>query len=333
VSTRSTEDSRDIIDELGPLAFASRLKRLGEKLQKDVSRVYRDLDVDFEARWFSILYALKKQSPMTITALARSLRLTHPAVNQLAGEMIKKRLLLTGKGKSDERQRLLRLSAKGSRVAVSLEPIWQEIRGATEELIEEAGSKLLPLISRIENLLDDRNMYQRVSARLADIQNNDLEILDYRPAWKKHFQALNLEWLQKDFTVEQEDREVLSDPNGRIIKPGGAILFARLEGKIVATCALRRHAEEIFELTKMAVASSHRRRKIGSILLAATIERARSLGAALIILETSPKLVCANGLYRKHGFRQTDMPLPGISRFKRKSITMALELRGARTHR
>ena len=36
----------DIIQELGSLAFASRLKRISERLMKDVSRVYADLDVD-----------------------------------------------------------------------------------------------------------------------------------------------------------------------------------------------------------------------------------------------------------------------------------------------
>ena len=44
----------DIIAELGELAFASRLKRLSDRLMRDVSRIYQQMDVDFEARWFSV---------------------------------------------------------------------------------------------------------------------------------------------------------------------------------------------------------------------------------------------------------------------------------------
>ena len=88
----------DIITELAELTFASRLKRLSERLMKEVSLLYKKLDVNFEARWFSIFYYLNLQSPKTITELAQSLRLTHTAVNQLTTEMIKAGLLISSKG-------------------------------------------------------------------------------------------------------------------------------------------------------------------------------------------------------------------------------------------
>lgn len=71
----------DIITEFAELSFASRLKRLSERLSKDVLLLCRKLDVDFEARWFSILYTLDRQSPMAVTKLAQSLELTHTAIN------------------------------------------------------------------------------------------------------------------------------------------------------------------------------------------------------------------------------------------------------------
>ena len=40
----------ETINELAELAFASRLKRLSERLMKDVSCLYHKLEVDFEAR-------------------------------------------------------------------------------------------------------------------------------------------------------------------------------------------------------------------------------------------------------------------------------------------
>jgi hypothetical protein len=45
----------DVIQQLGALAFASRLKRLSERLQRDVSRVYREQKLEFHARCFSAM--------------------------------------------------------------------------------------------------------------------------------------------------------------------------------------------------------------------------------------------------------------------------------------
>ena len=38
----------DVLKQLGELAFASRLKRLSERLMKGVTRLYREHDVEFE---------------------------------------------------------------------------------------------------------------------------------------------------------------------------------------------------------------------------------------------------------------------------------------------
>ena len=323
----------DIINELAELAFATRLKRLSERLMRDVSRIYHDLDLDFEARWFSILYALSEHSPMTVTALARTLRLTHPAVNQLAGEMITRKLLLTAKGKKDERQRLLRLSAGGRAMAERLAPVWGRIRDATRELIDEAGEGLIDSIGKIETLLDNRDMYRRVTDRLPAWQGEGLEIVDYRPAWKKRFRDLNVEWLDRLFSVEEADEKMLSDPNGLIIRKGGAVLFARLDDRVVGTCALIPLQNGVIELAKMAVEPAFRGRKAGRSLAMAAIDRARALGASTLFVETSPKLEIANRLYEKIGFKRTAKPLRPRLQYRRKSFTMTLDLASTRRSR
>ena len=329
----------DTIAELGELAFASRLKRLSERLMKDVSRVYRDLDVDFEARWFSILFALKKTSPMSITVLAQSLRLTHPAVNQLAGEMIGRKLLLAAKSRQDERKRLLRLSAKGKRIAALLAPVWKEIGAATKLLIESSGQDLLSGLDRVEKLLDKQDMYERVTAGLqktrgaglgtatdgdVEIADGDVEIFDYRPAWKRHFVALNRAWIEEFFFLEEEDKHVFADPEKCIVDQGGTILFARLNGQVVGVCALIRHGRNLLELAKMAVAPDLCRRGIGTKLAFAIVRRARSFGAGPLYLRTSPRLTAANRLYRKLGFRKTSKSPFGGEPFRRETFVMKL---------
>jgi len=60
----------DLIGQLGELALASRMRRLSERLLRDTSRVYDELDADFQARWFPLLQALLRRSPQGVTEMA-----------------------------------------------------------------------------------------------------------------------------------------------------------------------------------------------------------------------------------------------------------------------
>ncbi len=323
----------DLITDLGELALASRLKRLSERLLRDVSRVYRELDAPFEARWFPLLRALLAESPQAVTQLARALGLTHPAVNQLAGEMARAGLVLTARDRRDERRRLLRLSKKGRDVAARLAPVWKEIRGANHELLAEArttsGHDLLAALAATETALTVRGMHARVTERLRACEGDRIEILPYRPAWRRHFEALNREWLENLFTVEPADAALLADPHGRIVKPGGEVLFARLDGRVVGTCAVIRHDSAVCELAKMAVAPGARGRGIGRRLAEAAIVAARSRRAGSLFLETSPRLKAAIGLYESLGFRRVPAGPLGPAKYRRCSIAMILDLDGA----
>jgi ribosomal protein S18 acetylase RimI-like enzyme len=323
----------DLIIELGELALASRLKRLSERLMRDVSRVYKELDEPFEARWFPLLRALLEESPQGVTQVARALGLTHPAVNQLAGEMARAGLLLAARDRRDERRRLLRLSKRGREVAARLAPVWEEIRRANHELIAETrstgGHELLDALAATEAALDRRGMHARVTDRLRACEGDRIEILPYRPAWRRHFEALNREWLESLFTVEPADAILLADPHGRIVKPGGEVLFARLDGRVVGTCALIRHEAGAWELAKMAVAPAARGRGIGRRLAEVAIEAARARRAGSLFLETSPRLKAAIGLYESLGFRRVPAGPLGRPKYRRCSITMILDLDGA----
>jgi N-acetylglutamate synthase-like GNAT family acetyltransferase/DNA-binding MarR family transcriptional regulator len=301
------------------------VKRLLERTDKDISRIYHDLGLDFEARWFSLLYLLNEQSPMTITGAAESLGYSHPAVNKLAAQMTRKGLVASSKDRKDKRRRLLRLTKKGRETAILLEPVWEEIRAVLRELLEASDDNLLLAIEDFERLLGESDLYSRIFDRLKPRLLGKIEILEYSPRYKKDFKSLNSHWLKRHFGLEERDKEMLDDPHGSIIEQGGAVLFARLEGKIVGTCALVRHEAHIFELTKMAVAEKARRRSVGAALTLAAIKKASDLGACEIYLETHPTFKAAQHLYRRHGFRRVaSSPIP--KRYRRKRVCMRLVL-------
>lgn len=315
-----------MMDELGELAFASRLKRLSERLFRDGSEVYGDHSVEFEAKWFPVLYLLGRESPLPLTEIARHLRLTHPAVSQMASEMTSRGLLRSEKDPEDERKRLLRLTAEGKELRERLEPIWDHIAEATRELIGETGHDLLGALETMERSLDRRSMRERVRGLSRRRQIDSVEIVGYSPDLADRFRALNERWLRKDFAVEGEDRKVLDDPGAEIVEKGGAVLFARIGERVVGTCALVRRGEGEFELAKMAVDEEFRGRQAGRRLLLAAINRARYAGGRKLYLHTSEKLVAANNLYRTAGFVRATRDEEIPHRYDRPTFTMLLDL-------
>ena len=132
----------------------------------------------------------------------------------------------------------------------------------------------------------------------------DLEIVHYEPSLKSHFKELNHEWLNKYFFVTEEDDKILSDPE-KIIHDGGCILFVKLNGEIVGTCALIKESDEEYEIAKMAVTEKAQGKKVGYELMQAILNEAKKRGAKIISLDTANRLKAAIHLYKKSGFVQS----------------------------
>jgi len=240
--------------------------------------------------------------------------------------MIRRKLLLSRRDPSDERRRLLALSPKGMELARQLEPLWREIALATHELIAQAGGETFPFLEKMEQGLDERPMYQRIRARLDRRPLSDVEVVPFRQRYGKRFRELNREWIEKHFAMEPMDEAILADPRRRIIDRGGQIFFA-LQGKeVIGTCALLRHGADLFELSKMAVTEKAQGRQVGRRLAQTALEKAGALGARTVFLQTSPRLLAANNLYRSLGFTLDpgkDLP---VTAYARPTITMRLDL-------
>lgn len=154
---------RDIIEELGSLALATRLKNLSERLARDVSQVYKQSAFDFEPRWFAFVYALKGGEELSVTELSTMLQQTHPAVNQVANVLVEKNLVDERKDSSDQRKRLLKLSKRGSKLVVDMGALWEKIRLANDQLLAESGGDLLSNLDRVESALDKKSMFDRIN--------------------------------------------------------------------------------------------------------------------------------------------------------------------------
>ena len=151
-----------------------------------------------------------------------------------------------------------------------------------------------------------------------------VEVIGFDERFARNFADLNYEWIEKAYTVEDHDREILDHPDEQIIKKGGQIFFAMIDGEPAGTIALIEMGDDAFELAKMAVSPDHRGLGLSNLLMDACIEYSRKKGKRSIILESNTKQVAAIKLYRKYGFVET--PLDPNSQFVRANIRMELAI-------
>lgn len=296
----------DFIKELGYLAIATRMKRLTERFMRGAIDVYQSFNIDFEPRWFALFYLLHSLgTSLSISEIAQSLKMSHPAVIQISQMLVKKGLIESKQDDEDKRIRRLSLTDKGKDLTSALQPIWNDFEIATSKMFEGAGIDILDIVQRIESELDKEAISARIIKQVKERQYNAVEIADYSDEYGDYFKALNIEWLEKYFEVEERDLQILTDPVSEIIHKGGFIFFARLEGEVVGTGALLLVDDVTFEIVKMAVTERAQGKQVGKRLTSALIDKAKEEGAKHIILKTDSKLWAAVNLYRKSGFKVT----------------------------
>lgn len=152
------------LKSIGSLALATRLKNLSDRLARDVTQIYKESSFEFEPRWFTFFYALKGGEELSVTQLAALLNQTHPAVNQVANALVEKGLIEERKAENDNRKRLMKLSKKGIKLIVQLEPLWAKIKEANDQLLDETDIDLLSSLTTIEEALDKQSMHDRINS-------------------------------------------------------------------------------------------------------------------------------------------------------------------------
>ena len=135
-----------------------------------------------------------------------------------------------------------------------------------------------------------------------------MQIVEFAPEHAEAFRTLNEAWISKHFAIEPKDREVLGDPQGKIVAKGGRIFMAVKDGAAVGCVALIAMPDGGFEVAKMTVAEGLRGEGLGRRLLQRCIEAGAEAGAPRLYLETNASLAPAMALYRAMGFTDVGPP-------------------------
>jgi GNAT superfamily N-acetyltransferase len=123
--------------------------------------------------------------------------------------------------------------------------------------------------------------------------------------WHRERHASDLAMIDGYFDAEAYEAELRGLP-GDYASPDGALLVAESGGGIAGCVALKRLDGRTCEMKRLFVDSRHHGEGIGKALAQAIVQRAKDLGYSRMMLDTGPKQLEAQTLYRKLGFRDAE---------------------------
>lgn len=150
----------NIIDESGILAISTRLQRLSEQLRKDGAMIYQSFGIDFEPKWFPVIFTLHHKKMLSVVEIANEIGYTHPSTISLLKELEKQKLIQSKKDKQDERRRLIILSPKGLELIEKMKPVWELVSKVLGEIADNKNH-LLAAINEAEEKIAMQSFYQR----------------------------------------------------------------------------------------------------------------------------------------------------------------------------
>jgi DNA-binding MarR family transcriptional regulator len=162
----------NIINDLGILAIATRMQRLAEQMRKDGLLIYKAHGIDFEPKWFPVIYTLNVKPVLSIAELSIEIGYSHPSTISLLKELEKQKLIRSKKDKADERKRLVQLTEKGQALISQMEPVWQVMIAATTQLTETKNN-LMKALEEVEQQMELQSFYQRARVIMA-ANNNEI---------------------------------------------------------------------------------------------------------------------------------------------------------------
>ena len=149
-----------IIEEAGILAISTRLQRMSEFIRKDGSKIYKANGIDFEPKWFPVVYILHKKRELSVVEIAAEIGYSHPSTISLLAELEKTKLVRSKRDRLDNRKRLIVLTKKGADLVERMQPVWKIITQAIHQLTNTTNNLMQALIE-VEEQMSKKSFYER----------------------------------------------------------------------------------------------------------------------------------------------------------------------------
>lgn len=133
-----------------------------------------------------------------------------------------------------------------------------------------------------------------------------MNIIPYEKKYKDDFIKLNIAWVEKYFSLEDADRQVLEHVE-TLLKSGSMIFFALENSKVLATCMTIPLENDTWEICKLAAIGQYTGKGAGSAVFQASMDYAITHGAKKLTLISNRCLQPALHIYRKFGFQEVPL--------------------------
>lgn len=147
------------------VGLGTRLRRLLAELDGGVQATYDSQRMPFRPRFFPIVQALLESKMLGVNAIAEAAQVSQPAATSTLKEMQRLDLIEIVAGE-DRRERRVRLSPRGRRLAKRLQPVWEATERAAAELDAELPAGLSETVDRALAALSARPFGTRVQDEL-----------------------------------------------------------------------------------------------------------------------------------------------------------------------
>lgn len=153
----------DIVRGLGYLMLGTRLRRIGEALQGDATRIAAAHGVTIQSSQYPFLAALDRFGAMNVGDMARAVGMTQPGVTRAIGQLAKLRMVRVKTGSTDRRERIISLTAAGRRqIELGKSEVWPLVERAVADLCGSLKGPLLDQLMTMEKELAARPLDQRI---------------------------------------------------------------------------------------------------------------------------------------------------------------------------
>lgn len=165
--------SRDFIREQGFLAFGTRFRRIGEKMQAETQTLIEDEGVSVQSSHFPLLFAVDEGGSLTISALAAKLGVSQPGVTRTVGLLEKQGFVAVSQGKHDRRQREVSLTDLGAEaMTIAKGRIAPRLVQCLSEVVEGAKGPITGQLDHIEAELSTKPFLERAPRKIEGDTND-----------------------------------------------------------------------------------------------------------------------------------------------------------------
>lgn len=158
--------THDYLRDAGIKTLGTRIRRLFERLNSNVTEVYRR-EIGFEQRWFALGMLLHDRGPMNSRDATKMLGQSHVAMVQVVRAMEKAGYLERKADPKDARSKILHLTAAGSEKLKQVSQISDIVDQAAARLLAEAAPDFMQQLDALDDALDRSNFAERIEAIFA----------------------------------------------------------------------------------------------------------------------------------------------------------------------